>query len=162
MKPTNPQTQGLNQQPLRAFKSIFASLSPPEIHSLKGLYQAEFTGPLWLRKAAGPCLVLAGMGGWWGKEFHQDGTSVNLVYRGGRLRPHFPIRLAAMPSLVDGKPGVTVQYPKDSPFPWPLVVDELRRLDDTTLLGLTIVNAGFLRKLAFPFLLYYQEQSHGL
>jgi hypothetical protein len=67
-----------------------------------------------------------------------------------------------MPSLVDGKPGVTVQYPKDSPFPWPLVVDELRRLDDTTLLGLTIVNAGFLRKLAFPFLLYYQEQSHGL
>jgi hypothetical protein len=162
MMQTNPHAQSLNRQPLGAFKSIFASLSPPEMHSLQGVYQAEFTGPLWLRKTAGPCLVLAGMGGWWGKEFLQDGTGVNLVYQGGRLRPHFPIRLAAMPSLVDGKPGVTVQYAKDSPFPWPMVVDELRSLDETNLLGLTIVNAGFLRKLAFPFLLHHQEQSHGL
>lgn len=156
MKSANPHAQSLNQQPLGAFKSIFASLSPPEMHSLQGVYQGEFTGPLWLRKTAGPSLLLAGMGGWWGKEFQPDGTGVNLVYRGGQLRPHFAIHLAAMPSLVDGKLGVTVQYPKDNPFPWPLVVDELRSLDETNLLGLTIVNVGLLRKLAFPFLLHHQ------
>jgi len=38
----NIQTQRLNQQPLSAFKSIFTSLSPPEIYTLKGVYRALY------------------------------------------------------------------------------------------------------------------------
>jgi hypothetical protein len=158
----NLQTQRLNQQPLSAFKSIFTSLSPPEIYTLNGVYRAEFTGPIWLRKAAGPSLALAGLGGWWGKIFQEDGTGFNLVYRRDQLQRTFPIELVTIPSLVDGKPGLTVHYTKDNPFPWPFIIDELRRLNETCLLGLTIVNIGFLRKLAFPFLLHFQDQSYGL
>ena len=158
----NIHSQKLNQQPLQAFKPIFSSLSSPDRNSLVGVYRAEFTGPAWLRKSAGPSLSLAGMGGWWGKEFSGGTTAVNLVYRGGQLRRIFSMQLVNIPSQVDGKPGLTLQYARNNPFPWPFVIDELRRLDETCLLGLTIINLGFLRKLAFPFLLQSQGESDGV
>lgn len=60
---------------------------------------------------------------------------------------------------MDVKPGLTVQYAPECPFPWPFVIDELRCLDENCLLGLTIINLGLLRSLAFPFLLFPQEIS---
>ena len=104
-------------------------------------------------------MTLAGLGGWWGKIFAGDGTAHNLVLRQGKLYRRFPIRMLTIPSLVDGKPGLTVQYTTECPFPWPHVIDELRCLDETCLLGLTIINLGFLRRLAFPFLLFPEEIS---
>jgi len=158
----NNHSQKLNRQPLQAFKSIFTSLSSPEIDSLVGVYRAEFTGPAWLRKSAGPSLSLAGLGGWWGKEFCGGATAVNLVYRGGQLKRIFSMQLVNISSQVDGKTGLTLQYARTNPFPWPFVIDELRRLDETCLLGMTIVNFGLLRKLAFPFLLQFQGEGYGL
>ncbi len=57
--------------------------------------------------------------------------------------------------MVDRRPCLAVTYPAGSPFPWPQVVDELRFLDDDTLLGLTLVNMRGLNRLAFPFLLHH-------
>ena len=162
MSQKNIHTQQLNQTPFSQFKPLFSALCAPEIHSLCGMYRAEFTGPAWLRKSAGPSLALAGMGGWCGKEFYADGTAVNLVSHGRQMHRVFPMRLVTLASLVDGKPGMTVQYIQGCPFPWPYIIDELRRLDENCLLGLTIINVGILRKLAFPFLLQVQEHAYGL
>ena len=41
------------------------------------------------------------------------------------------------PSRLDGKPAIIVSYPKDARSPWRRATDELRALDDKTLLGLT-------------------------
>jgi hypothetical protein len=95
-----------------------------------------------------------GLGGWWGKHFTADGSGMNLVRRGGELRRIFPIRLVPAPSLLDGRPCLSVRYKPECPYPWPHVVDELRSLDERTLLGMTMVNTGVLRKLALPFLLF--------
>jgi hypothetical protein len=62
--------------------------------------------------------------------------------------------IARVPSLIDGMPGITLGYPKGSPFPWPWIVDEVRRLDEQTLLCMTLVKSRGLRKLAFPFILH--------
>jgi len=149
----------LTGKPLSYFKPFFTTLSAPDLHALKGVYRGQFTGSAWLRLSAPSSLALAGLGGWWGKIFPGDGTGHNLVIHQGKLIRKFPIRLAVIPSLVDGKPGLTVQYTPECPFPWPHVIDELRCLDETTLLGLTIINQGFLRRLAFPFLLFPEEIS---
>ena len=153
------QPHPLTRKPLSYFKPLFATLSPPAVPSLKGVYRGRFTGPAWLRASAPSSLALAGLSGWWGKIFPGDGTGHNLVLRQGKLQLRFPIRLAALPSLVDSQPGLTVQYTAECPFPWPHVIDELRCLDETCLLGLTIINLGFLRRLAFPFLLFPEDLS---
>jgi hypothetical protein len=150
MTPAHP----LTGKPFSYFKPLFCSLPPPAIQSVQGVYRGQFTGPAWLRMSAAPSLSLAGLGGWWGKILPGDGTGHNLVLRQGKLYCLFTIRLVIIPSLVDGQPGLTVQYTPQCPFPWPYVIDELRLLDEQTLLGLTIINLGFLRRLAFPFLLF--------
>jgi hypothetical protein len=147
----------LNQLSLSAFKPLFRTLSAPEPALLTGAFRAEFTGPSWLRKISGPGLALLGLGGWWGKTFAADGTGANLVYRKGALQRKFPIQVVLAPSVVDGKPSLAVHYTHDCPFPWPQVVDELRSLDEATLLGLTYGNAPALRGLLLPFLLHRHE-----
>ena len=79
---------------------------------------------------------------------------MNLVQRKGELRRIYPIRLVPSTSLLDGKPCLSVHYEAECPFPWPYVVDELRWLDASTLLGMTFVDRNPLRKLPLPFLLY--------
>jgi hypothetical protein len=151
------QPHPLTGKPIAYFKPLFSSLPPPTIQSIHGVYRGQFTGPAWLCLSATPSLALAGLGGWWGKILPGDGTGQNLVLRQGKLYRRLPIRLVTIPSLVDGKLGLTVQYTSECPFPWPHVIDELRRLDEKTLLGLTIVNLGLLRRLAFPFLLFPED-----
>ena len=104
----------LTGKPLSYFKPFFTTLPPPAIPSLKGVYRGRFTGPAWLRTSAPSSLALAGLSGWWGKIFPGDGTGHNLVLRQGKLQLRFPIRLAALPSLVDSQPGLTVQYTAES------------------------------------------------
>ncbi|MEW5870274.1 MAG: hypothetical protein AB1894_13445 [Chloroflexota bacterium] len=160
--PPSPQAQTLNQKSLFAFKSIFAALPAPQVVNLSGVYRAEFTGPGWLRRVAPPGLGLLGLGGWKGKEFSGDGRGLNLVRRRGELLRIFPVRLLLADSSIDGKACLAVHYAPECPFPWPYVFDELRQLDETCLLGLTITHLGLLRKLALPFLLHAQEKPHGL
>lgn len=137
---------------LADFPALFAALPAPE--ALVGTFRAEFTGPWWLRTVAGPGLWPLGLGGWWGKQFAADGSGMNLVRRGGRLQAIFPVHLIYTHSLLDGQSCLAVRYLPECPFPWPYVVDELRWLDTATLLGMTLVDAGPLRRLPLPFLLH--------
>jgi hypothetical protein len=149
----------LNKLSLKDFSDLFASAA---IFNMSGTYRAKFVGPGWLRATAGPAVAIGGLGGWWGKNLKADGTATNLVQKGENLEPRLSMRLTNTTSVIDGKPALALIYDAGNPFPWPYVVDELRALDPVTFLGMTHVNAGPLRKLAFPFLLEYQEQVDGL
>jgi hypothetical protein len=124
---------------------------------MAGIYRAEFVGPAWLRALAPPSLALGGLAGWWGKAFDGRGGALNIVVRDGNQRRVLPMMVARVPSLIDGALGLTLSYPKGSPFPWPWIVDEVRRLDEQTFLCMTVVKPKGLRRLAFPFVLHVES-----
>ena len=138
---------------LSSCRDMFSSKEPPEPALLQGVYQAAFVGPAWLRLSAGPSLALLGLRGWWGKEFDGAGGAINLVSRGTDLVDKYSMRVESAVSLIDHKDSVRLSYPSSNPFPWPWVIDELRQIDQDHLLGMTIVNLAWLRRIAFPFLL---------
>ncbi|MCB8984769.1 MAG: hypothetical protein H6659_13150 [Ardenticatenaceae bacterium] len=143
----------LNQLPLTAFPELFHELTPPAMLQMHGRFRAEFVGPAWLRRVAPPGLAPLGLGGWWGKTFDGRGQGMNIVHRHGQLAEVIPIQLKEAASLVDGRSGLNITYPPGTRFPWPLIIDEVRWLDDATLLGLTLVTKAGLHRLALPFLL---------
>lgn len=151
----------LNENSLSSFRALFASLAPPPLDVVKGIYQAAFVGPWWLRAIAGPGLYPVGLGGWWGKQFDGRGQGSNIVRRKAQLATKMPISLTESPSLLDGRPCLTVIYLPSSSFPWPWVVDELRWLADDRLLGMTLVTRKPLNKIALPFLLTHRPEIHA-
>jgi hypothetical protein len=146
-----------NSLSIKDFRNLFQTLLVPEASSIRGTYQASFVGPAWLRASAGPALAISGLDGWWGKEFHDDGTAINIVLRAGKYSTRFPMKFTQARSFIDHKGGLALHYQQGNPFPWMYVVDELRRIDDTTILGMTIANVNGLRGLAFPFILQKQK-----
>jgi hypothetical protein len=152
----------LNEHSLSSFRALFATLAPPPLDVVNGVYQSAFVGPRWLRVIAGPGLYPLGLGGWWGKQFDGRGQGSNIVQRHTQLATKMPVSLSERPSLIDGRPCLTVIYPSSSPFPWPWVVDELRWLADNCLLGMTLVSRKPLNKSALPFLLTHRPEIHAL
>jgi hypothetical protein len=152
----------LNRLGLFDFRGLFAALQPPQPGVLRGRFRGEFVGPGWLRRLAGPLLVVTGLGGWWGKDFDEQGNAVNLALREGRLERLFPMSLVEQASTIDGKPGLALHYASDNPLPWPLIVDELRSLTPQLVLGMTLADLGPLRRLALPFVLHPVEAGRGL
>lgn len=146
----------LNQLSLAAIRKWFKTLDPPAPTSLRGYYRGQFVGPGWLRATWGPLLAITGLGGWWGKDFDRDGA-INLVLRKGQYRRIFPMHFTQQTSFLDGRPGLALRYRSDNPFPWPIILDELRVIDGETLLGMSLVDFGPLRGQAFPFTLRSQE-----
>ena len=146
-----------NSLSIKDFRNLFQTLLVPEASSIRGAYRASFVGPAWLRTSAGPALAISGLGGWWGKEFHDDGTAINIVLRAGKYSTRFPMKFIKSKSFIDHKDGLALHYQPGNPFPWMYVVDELRRIDDATILGMTIPNISGLRRLAFPFILQKQK-----
>ena len=146
-------TATLNRRPLSSFPGLFSSLPVPPVSQLAGTYLGHFVGPSWVRALAGPALLLGGLPGWWGKAFDGEGEGTNLLQRGGTIEQAVPIRLETRPSLIDGRKGLTVVYPRASPWPLAWIVDELRLLDDDSLLGMTMVTQAGLHRFPFPFLL---------
>lgn len=142
-----------NRMSLKQFRDMFGSLSIPIPHEIFGKYRAEFVGPAWLRRSAAPALAITGLGGWWGKEFFNDGTAINIIFHAGNFSTRFGMKFVQARSFIDGRGGLALHYQKGNPFPWMHVVDEIRRVDETILLGMTIANVAGLRGMAFPFIL---------
>jgi hypothetical protein len=158
----NIQPRQLNRQTFGSFLPLFKTLIPLEPAALVGIYQAELVGPAWLRKTAPLSLALGGLPGWWGKAFDRQGHGDNILRRRGSFMRVLPMVVRSAPSRLDGKEGITISYPAGSSFPWPWIVDEVRRLGPTTLLGMTLVALDWAPKVAFPFLLHYREKINGL
>lgn len=142
-------------RPLVELPRAFAALPAPALEELEGDHAAELVGPPWMRAAAARLLALAGLPGWHGKRFEapREGVAagVNLVH-GGHAQA-LPMRARPAASLLDGFTAVVVSYGSRERPPWPRVRDELRRLDDDTLLGMTVVDAPGAPRAGFPFLL---------
>jgi hypothetical protein len=143
----------LNWYPLRKFRTLFGALPIPEADSLPGKYHGTFVGPAWLRIGVKPALLITGLGGWWGKEIFQDGAAINIVLRNRKLSRRFPMKVICGKSVLDGQNGLALRYQKGNPFPWMFIVDEIRRIDEITLLGMSQLNIPGLRWLALPFVL---------
>ena len=148
-----------NALSLRQIQEKFTGLRPPEPGSMQGIQRGIFVGPGWLIPLWPPLLAISGLGGWWGKEIQADDTAINLVKRQGRFERRFPMYLVEQESHLDGKTGRVFRYQPDNPFPWSLIVDELRRIDERHILGMTLAEVGPLRRLGFPFIL---QQRDGL
>ena len=73
--------------------------------------------------------------------------------RQGKRERKLPMQIVLVPSLLDGRMGISIAYVAGSPFPWCWVVDEARRIDENTLLCLTFLNKRGLRRLPFPYIL---------
>jgi len=151
-----------NSLSLKQTCDLFTTLPAPEIDSLRGVYRASFVGSAWQRASVRPALALTGLGGWWGKEFSSDRTAINILLRSGKFSTRFPMKLVQSRSFIDGRDGLALHYQAGNPFPWTHIVDELRRIDEMTILGLTLADVNGLRGMAIPFILQFQEHGYGL
>jgi hypothetical protein len=153
-----------DKRSLRALHRAFREAPTPELARLIGSHEAEFVGPAWLRLPSPLTMRLTGMPGWCGKAFRtpaEGGDSLegeNLLRRRGQLVPSIPMSAELAPSRVDGRPALVVSYPPDARWPWRRVNDELRALDERTLLGLTFGIPGAPRG-GSPFLLHRMEET---
>lgn len=147
----------LNQYPLRHFRSLFASLELPDPQTLGGKYRGSFVGPGWVRALAKPALLMTGLDGWWGKVLYNDGRAMNILLRDGELLARFPMRVRKEKSHIDSRDGLSLYYEKDNPLLWLFIVDEIRRIDSSRLLGMSRPTVPGFRWFALPFVLEKQE-----
>lgn len=92
--------------------------------------RAVLLGPAWFRRFAALGLAIGGLPRWQGKRFRADGSGVNLLRpatEGGPPVEHLVMQLRLDRSPHDGRAVVRVGYDGSARFPWPAVVDELRR-----------------------------------
>jgi hypothetical protein len=149
----------LDKLPMRDFSRLYGEMAVGDAAVPKGVYKGTYVGPAWLKAIAPPSMVVSGLGGWWGKDFIAGGKTYNLVQRKNEIRPVIPMQLVLINSRLDGAPALALIYDKQNPFPWPYVVDELRPLDESALLGMMYLNVDALPKIAFPFLLQKIDQD---
>lgn len=146
----------LNKASIGELRSVFGSLSAPDAALRDGFYRAQFIGPWWLRASGRPSVALSGLPGWLGKRFLTPDVATNILQQGADTVQALSMTVVPGISQVDGKPGLALHYGKNAAIPWRWVRDELRVLDDKTLLCFTVINLPVLRHLAFPFLLERQ------
>jgi hypothetical protein len=138
---------------IRALKELFAALPAPDAAFRHGFFRASFVGPFWYRLSGFPSVHLSGLPHWQGKAFLTPDSATNILRKGEGTVQALSMTVVTLPSLIDGEPVVALQYGKEAPFPWRHVRDELRVIDERTLLGITKVDLPILRHFAFPFLL---------
>lgn len=134
-----------------SYKRLFNVLAAPPAN-LQGRFEAELTGPAFAQKLSRFGLSLRGFAGWHGKAFDGQGRGVNLMQREGKLIEAVPMTTSIETSPIDGRESFFIRYPADTLWPWPHVIDELRVVDDKTLLGMTHLTSGPV--IALPFLLH--------
>jgi hypothetical protein len=150
---------------LEEARQAFAGATGVSLEQLVGVHRAQFVGPAWWVRSGPLLTALGGMQGWWGKHFwpasepagEQAGSldGQNLLDRGGRLVPSYPMHARVQPSRFDGGPALVVGYPPPAPRLWQQVTDELRPLDGHpgVLVGLTVTSVPVLTA-GMPFLLH--------
>lgn len=146
-------TDTLTTASLAELRRRFGEGRVPGDAQRSGFWRARFIGPWWLRLTGRPSVALAGLRGWQGKRFLTPERATNILRRADGEIEHLAMRCAIVTTDLDGQPVAALTYGASGPVPWRWVTDELRALDDRTLLGMTRINLPGLRGLAFPFLL---------
>lgn len=150
-------THPLTHASLGELKKLFATLPAPAADQRRGFFRATFIGPAFIRLTARPTLEVTGLPGWQGKQFLNADNATNILRRGDSTVQHLAMRVTPVTSYADGKPALALTYPpqdgKAAPAPWRWVRDEIRQLDENTILAFTFVDLPLLRHVGFPFLL---------
>ncbi len=140
-------------------KKYFSTLSNPTQAQCQGFFAASFAGPWWMRISARPTLNMTGLPNWQGKRFLTTNTATNVLLTKQGKVDALNMTLTAVTSYVDGKPGLALTYGTDAPAPWRWVRDELRMVDDNTILAITYVDLPILRWFPFPFMLHREPNA---
>lgn len=149
----------LSELNISRLKRAFAQGRSIEAKELKGFYAGVPAGPWWFRLGSAPTMGMTGFGGWMGKQFLGKGRAVNLFQAGASTQQRFPMTISRSSSRIDGNDTLTLIYPIDARVPWRWVTDELRRMDDGRILGMTFVDAPLLRHMVFPFVLKASQDA---
>lgn len=145
--------ESIQSYSLGKLKRLFSSLPSPPDEMRKGSYRGTFIGPWWMRIQAPAFTALTGLPGWQGKKFVNPDLAVNVLLKGKALREGPQMRWVRCTSQLDGKASVALRYDADGPVPWRWVTDELRLVDATTILGMSVFDLPGLRSIGLPFLL---------
>lgn len=145
------------QSSLQSVTKTFLGLAEVSGNLPAGDYRAEMTGPGWLRISSRPALACIGFKRWYGKRIAQDGQAINLKDNAGQLTECLPMMLQIEPSRIDGRRCWVLRYPASTHFPVRHMVDELRPLNENTMLGMSYTELPGLRRLGLPFLLHRQN-----
>lgn len=140
----------LSQRGIARLKQAFRQGRSVAAAELKGFYAGVPAGPWWFRLGSGPTMRMTGFGGWMGKQFLGEGRAANQFQTKAGIELRFPMTLARAPSRLDGIDTLVLNYPADARAPWCWVTDELRRMDDGSILGMTFVDAPLVKHLVFP------------
>jgi hypothetical protein len=144
---------------VRSLLRAFREAREPKLEAIVGAFEGSYAGPAIVRLPAPLFMAITGMPGWFGKEFDPPGSDAtvlsgrNLIRRHGSLDRSIPMRARVAPSRIEGRLALVLSYPSDARWPWRRTTDELRPLDDETLLGIGFVDAPVIRRLALPFVL---------
>jgi hypothetical protein len=146
---------------VRDLQRAFREAPEPQLDALAGTHEAQFAG--WLRVGGPLAMGVTGMPGWWGKRFRPagDGDSLegeNVLRRRGDLVASIPMTAQIGPSRVDGRAAILIDYPADARWPHRRVRDELRPLDENTLLGLSF-GLPLAPRGGAPFILHRQDEE---
>jgi hypothetical protein len=143
----------LPQLSIARLKQAFRQGRAVQAKELQGFYAGVPAGPWWFRLGSGPTMGLTGFAGWLGKQALGQGRAVNLFQSPSGPKQRFPMTLGRRASLIDGQDTLVLNYPADARAPWCWVTDELRWMADGRLLGMTFVDAPWIRHMVFPFVL---------
>jgi hypothetical protein len=128
---------------LSSLTSAFSRSRDPELSDLLGTHDGLFAGPWWLRYPAPFVIKVIGMPGWCGKTFRRSSVDTMLIgdnlvrAADGQIKPSVPITARIGTARLDRRPAIIIDYPDTASWPLRNITDEVRPLDDDTLLGLT-------------------------
>jgi hypothetical protein len=140
----------------QAYERRFGALAVPTEAQLTGRYRAQLLGPTWLKLLALRSLGAAGLHKAWGLALSGFGDAQHLLGRGGKGQGG-PLSLGLGNSAVDGRLCAVLKRDDEAGSREKRRVSyELRVAGDGCLLGMAFIDAPFVRKLGFPFVLVRQ------
>lgn len=144
----------MGKQSVKFFREEFARLDAVSEASATGEYRARYVGPVLLRALAKMSNPLLGLPGWIGKRIDGNGHAVNRLKNAGVVRDACPMIVRSGKSMVDGGQSLILSYPTGSPWLLRFFSDELRQLDNQTILGFAVIDLPLIRASPLPFLLH--------
>jgi len=134
-------------KPASYYVKKFGGLAAVDESTSIGDYQAIIVGPKLMQFFAKITLPLIGFYRWKGKRLQGNGKGVNIYLdKNNKDFPKNPMNIATSASWLDRKPALILSYPAGSPFFCRFLRDELRRLDDDTIILVGWIDLPILRR----------------
>ncbi len=144
---------------LATYMRVFKSLPPISQREFHGSFQGIVVGPAWFQSVFNKAMTFGGLDGWQGKDFGADGNGINVLLQNGVIRKVAPMHVVGeLTSAIDGQPTLVLGYRKP---PHAYIHDEIRRLDERTILGMTYVKVNPFKKFPMPFVLRWKEAGQS-